>query len=402
MTEAKRRSPAGASRAWWVLVGPLVITAGAFALHVSRSELTADDAAFVLSFTAVQVVGAVLLLRQPGNLIGRLMFAMGLLLSLQLLVEAYAASGAEDGRYPVGAVVLSWAFAHVYLFFIAFIALLFYIFPTGRVSPRWRHVVRIMLLGLAIAAFGLYLKPGPLDDERPADSGGIENPFALDAPDTFFAIVEAVGSFLMLGGVAASVVALVLRYRGSSGVARLQMKWFATGAALFGVSLFVNLGLRNFAELPGFVEVGVSLAFLFLPLSIGNAILRHRLYEIDVFINRALVYALLTACVAAAYVGLIVSLQLLLDPVTTDSDLTVAASTLGAAALFRPMRRGIQAFVDRRFYRSKYDAAQTLDEFGLRLRDEVELDLVQADILGVLHRTVQPAHVGLWLKDAGS
>jgi hypothetical protein len=257
-----------------------------------------------------------------------------------------------------------------------------------------------MFVGLSIAIPTLYLAPGPLNDEGPIAPDNPSNPYAVDSE--VLELAGVLGAVLLLTGVALSVVSLVLRYRASEGIARLQMKWVAAGAGSFAVLLCVNLVLRNFFTLTAPGEILTSFAFMLVPISVGNAILRYRLYEIDVFINRALVYAALTACVVGAYLGLVVTLQAVLDPVTGDSDLAVAASTLAVAGLVQPMRKRIQSFIDRRFYRRKYDAARTLERFGSRLRDEVNLDVVRTDVLEVLRDTVQPAHVGLWVRSDGS
>ncbi len=210
-------------------------------------------------------------------------------------------------------------------------------------------------------------------------------------------VVDLVGGPFLLTTVAA-VVALILRFRRSSGMEREQLKWLVYTAAVL-VALTPLMVLTGDAE----VEVAGVLVSDFLygvvigaiPLAVGAAILRHRLYDIDVVIRRTVVYAGLTITLAAAYLGCVLLLQLLLSP---ESDLAIAGSTLAVATLVRPARRRIQAIVDRRFYRSRYDATRTLETFGARLRDEVALDSLSAELRGVVTDTMQPAHVSLWLR----
>jgi hypothetical protein len=192
-----------------------------------------------------------------------------------------------------------------------------------------------------------------------------------------------------------ALVAVILRFVRSTGAERLQLKWFTFAASILVVSIFLE-------EIFGATGVFFSIGMLGLPIAMGIAILRYRLYEIDMIINRALVYGLLTGLAIAVYLGLVFALQILLEPLTEDSDLSIAASTLAVAALVRPLRSHIQAFIDRRFYRRKYDAKQALQNFSSRLRDEVELDVVRDDVLGVINATVQPAHASLWLRPEGA
>jgi hypothetical protein len=257
----------------------------------------------------------------------------------------------------------------------------FYLFPDGRFVPRWTRVVAVLSLPLFVV--DIFFPDSALA--------------SLTGP-LFFAFITTL------------VVAQVYRYRRvSTYQQRQQTKWvvFGFAAALTG---FLTLLLLA-ATVPGVMEVG-PLGFmvgstliygflLLIPLSIGVAVLRSRLYEIDVVINRALVYGPLTAALVAFYVGAVVSLQYLFRAATgSDSQLVVVASTLAIAALFNPLRRAIQSLIDRRFYRRKYDAARTLEGFARRLRDETNLDSMDAEITAAVRETLRPAHVSLWLRES--
>jgi hypothetical protein len=207
---------------------------------------------------------------------------------------------------------------------------------------------------------------------------------------------------VLIGATMASIASLVFRYRHGRYDERQQLKWLTYAAGLVGLTAIALAVVEatvswDTTELSNSVVSG-SLATV--PLAIGVAILRYGLYDVDLVINRTLVYGALTATLAAAYLGTVLLLQLALSPLTEQSDLAIAGSTLAVAALFRPARRRIQELVDRRFFRHKYDAALTLERFGARLRDEVDLDALGGDLRRVVSDTMQPAHVSLWLRGA--
>ena len=207
--------------------------------------------------------------------------------------------------------------------------------------------------------------------------------------------LEGWAGLLGLTSVGLATASLVLRFRRARGEERLQLKWFVSAAVLFATScLIAAVIFAVVGDLPAGGQLLILTAFATIPVAAGTAILRHRLYDIDVVINRALVYGALTATLGATYFALV----LLIGLAVGKSNVAIAVSTLAVAALFRPARARIQAVVDRRFYRRRYDAAQTLEAFGARLRDELDLDSLGADLRGVVRETVQPAHVSLWLR----
>ena len=264
------------------------------------------------------------------------------------------------------------------------------LFPNGHLlSPRWRPVAWCAAIGMAGSFVVGFIKPGPI-----ADQPGLMNPFTVDSP--LIDPLEGVALLMVAIGMIGSAVSLVLRFRRSQGEQRQQIKWLTLAGVIAVVTIVVCTS--SYEILGQRVADGLMmLSILGLPLSAGIAILRYRLYDIDVVINRAVVYGALTATLAATYLLSVLLLQLALGSLTQGSGLAVAASTLAAAAVVRPARARIQAIVDRRFFRRKYDAAQTLAAFAGRLRDEVDLDTVQRDLRAVVTGTMQPAHVSLWV-----
>ncbi len=359
------------------------------------------DFCFWLLFVAFATVGALVASRWPKNAIGWIFCWLGLTFSLASASEEYAlyALVTEAGSLP-GAEVMLWltAFFGGPIVFALF-ALVFLLFPDGRLpSHRWKPVVWLeMVAVVCLVAFAF--KPGPLGN---LGLVRVSNPFGVQGAAALLGTLGWVGFFITLAVAVAGGVSLVVRFRRARGVERQQIKWFAFSGIVFCAVFAVAPFLWSLPESPGTVWIWPVL-FLAgastIPVAVGIAILRHRLYDIDLLINRALVYGSLTATLLAVYFGGIVLLQRLFVVLTGEqSTLAVVASTLAIAALFNPLRRRVQGFVDRRFYRRKYDAAKTLAAFNARLRDQTDLDALGNDLLGVARSTMQPSHVSLWLR----
>jgi hypothetical protein len=353
-----------------------------------------------VSAVAFSLVGAVVGSRRPENPIGWLFCAIGVFAAIVLLSSEYAAYAllAQPDSLP-GGLVMVWIRAWAWVPYVGLFVLLFLVFPEGwprSRAPRWftSLVLFVIAYGTVLAAFS----PGPID----AIGGAVQNPLGMEAlrgVGTNSAVGPVESVLYVLGIVAAA--SLFGRMRRARGVERQQLKWFAyatvvlVGGVVLGFTVSEATGVSWLGEI-GFVLRMVGLAGL--PIAIGIAVLRHRLYNIDRIINRTFVYGALTTMLLGVYVADIVLLQRLFVLLTGErSTLAVVASTLMIAALFTPLRRRIQSFIDRRFYRRKYDAAKTLEAFSAQLRNETDLEALSDDLVGVVRETMQPAHVSLWL-----
>ncbi len=366
---------------------------------VVGSEQPANrDYYFPLMLVGYAAAGALVAWRHPENAVGWLLLAVALTASAMVGGDTYVIAGSPG--YVAVAWVSGWLFNVWFALVVAFLPL---VFPTGRLlSPRWRVVAWFEAVTLVAGVLLVGLRPGQLPV-----TGSVENPWGIHGTtENVLATLEP----WVLGASSLAVLlsggSLVLRFRRSRGAERQQLKWFAFagllvvgGLAVSGLAALTPGRWSDAVNDAGWWVFLVS-AILGIPLATGIAILRHRLYDIDLVINRTLVYGSLTAALAATYVGSILLLRLVLSPVAGTSDLAVAGSTLLVAALFRPARTRIQAAVDRRFYRRRYDSASTLDDFSARLRHELDLDAVGADLCTIAGRSVQPAHVSLWLREA--
>ncbi len=394
---------------WWFFVAALA-TSGLLDLADGGGEVTASTlvgaVAFALVIGTFPVSGLLVLRRQPHNRVGWLLLAVADIWAVGALGDVYATYGLtiEPGSLPlaaVGATVSNAIWAPALGLMSTFLLLYF---PDGRLpGPRWRPLARLSG-GVIVALTALLLvSPGELMEGPLA---GEQNPLGVNALRPVSDPLLATLLLALTSCIVASAWSLVVRFRRSRGVERQQLKWMTAAGSVVALAFFANILLSmpysQGAE-PGWLLAFNNLAFAtwaLLPAAIAAAVLKHGLYDIDVVINRALVYGSLTAALAGLYLGSVLLLQLVLRPLTVDSDLAVAVSTLAVAAAFRPARRGIQGVVDRRFYRRRYDAALTLDAFTARLRHQVDLDAVGADLLEAALETVQPTHATVWLAGA--
>lgn len=358
-----------------------------------------------LPLLSYAIVGSLLVIRRAGGPIGWLLGGAGALLQLVLLSEAYGYASLDGGaEFPGGEVAL-WFGSFVWIAPLGLVVAAMILFPDGRPPGRtfaillWALVAFIFIFSLAsaVAPQPIFV-PQPYAGPHASDPPrSVPNPFALHGPlgDLLLLVASTINNLTALGLIAP--LALAVRFRRSRGIERQQLKWLTYAAALtFGLMLIGSLPLGPLNTVVVATSVfGIGL----LPVAIGIAVTRYHLYDIDVLINRTVVYGATTAAIAVMFFAGIVVLQALLRPLTSGSELAVAVSTLGSFALFQPVRRRVRDAVDRRFYRSRYDAARVVDSFAVRLRDEVDLDAVRADLLGSVQQTMAPAHMSLWLRD---
>jgi hypothetical protein len=359
-----------------------------------RGENSLEDLVLFVGFSMFAVVGALLMAKRPDNLVGWILGTAAVIVGIFPASESYAAYVMTTrGRPDALAVFGAWANGWYWLVLLALVFIyLPLLFPDGRlISWRWLPVALLP----AVAIAGVMVLASLAETFRGQDIDyRIDNPIGVEG----LAHVEDLPVFVLFGGVYAvgavgAFVSVAVRFRRSRGIERQQLKWF-----LYAAAPILTVPVAD--SLPGVVSGLVFAWLLFgLPAAIGIAVLRYRLYDIDLVINRTLVYGSLTATLVLVYLGSVVGLQRLLSPaVGEDNQLAVVASTLLIAALFGPLRRRVQGFIDRRFYRKKYDARKTLESFSAKLRGASDLDGLNDELLAVVGETVQPAHASLWLR----
>jgi uncharacterized membrane protein YhdT len=346
-------------------------------------------------------VGALIASRHPANPVGWILCLFGLVISISHFSAQYAIYTllAQPNSLPAGqamAWIVSWLLPVIIGLSVFYIPL----FPTGRLpSRRWRWLLWLtgafVVVGVLLSAFSSGALMGVL--------GPIRNPLGIEGiSNLYYEAVLYTISPVLLG---AAALAVFMRLRRAKGVERQQIKWFVYAAAASVIGTNLAYLIPGVIDTPlWFERMGLALNIATIPaipVAIGIAILRYRLYDIDIIINRTLVYGSLTALLALVYLGGVTATQTIFQVLSGQEEqpqLAIVISTLVIAALFMPLRRRIQGFIDRRFYRRKYDARQTLEAFSVKLRDETDLDALSEDLVGVVRETMQPAHVSLWLR----
>jgi hypothetical protein len=387
--------------AWlpWVICLALAGLAIVFAVKRGRppGELVADMLPTVTWTIAFSLVGAVVAYRRPRHRLGWIFCVVGLSQGLVAFTNEYAvyALWTAPGSVPGGpfmAWLTTWDWAGSAPVLLTFVPLLF---PDGRLpSRRWRPVAWLSAVPIALLCGPIAILYWPLRGPALVEPGT----FATPTPGALAVLSPMVGSLMLLCGLACAL-ALLLRFRRAQGVERQQLKWFVFAAA---VTLIVWWGLDQLGArgvqlgLAGVLFVPVAAA---IPAAAGIAIVRYRLYDIDRLINRTLVYGLLTALLGGIYAGVVLVLGQLFGGIGAEPpSWAVAGATLAVAAVFQPARLRIQGIVDRRFNRRRYDAAKTVEAFSARLRDQIDLDTLSAELLAVVDQTFQPTTASLWLR----
>jgi hypothetical protein len=328
---------------------------------------------------------------RPDNAIGWVFLAMGIVLGATNAATSYADYGLFAVSEPLPAAEwAAWTVAWLRDLFLLCLVLILLLFPDGRLaSRRWRPVLWALVASAVAMTAGTAIKHGIVFESLP-----VENPAGVRDLEPWPEVVATAGFLLSAVVVVLAVGGAVVRFRRARGVERQQFKWFALSACLLPAAILLTA--LTSVGFPRALAVGlVGIAFAGIIVAVAIAILRYRLYDVDRLISRTLVYGALTIVLGAAYAGLVLAGQGVFSSFAGGSDLAIAGSTLVVAALFLPLRARVQRFVDRRFYRRRYDA---LEAFGARLREQTDLEALQSDLRDVVHETVQPATAAVWLR----
>ena len=403
MAKLKMSAPTASQLAWSTWVLSLALTAlSLFLLLLTRSDADVPTYAGWLEETLTAMgystVGAIVFSRRPENIIGWLFCIIGFFVAVDHFCGEYGIYTllASPGVLPAGK-ALVWVSFWILVPALGLCSFLFLLFPDGRLpSSGWRWFAWLCALLTTMGAVLSAFSPG-----SPSTAILLQNPLGvaiLPSREVVGRLVEALLFTLVL----IAAASMFVRLRRTRGVEGQQIKGVAYAAAATASGAILTYSVARALSIEWLEWIGYALTMagvLGIPISMGIAILRYHLYNIDLVINRTLVYGVLTVSLVVVYVGGVLSLQYLFRVLTgEESNLAIVASTLAIAALFNPLRRRIQSFVDRRFYRRKYDAAKTLEAFGTKLRAETDLERLCEDLTAVVHETLQPAHVSLWLR----
>jgi hypothetical protein len=366
------------------------------AANGSLPPLTNESWVLIPLAVGLPIVGAAIARQQPRHPIAWIFIGSGLGAGLERFSYEYGhyALVTKPSSVPLG-VAMAWV--SEWMWTTGAIPLLTFgllLFPDGHLpSRRWRPIAWLAGATLATFVVGSAVQPGPMPGY-----GDVPNPVGIEAAQ-LLGVLATLSQLCLPVVVVGSAASILVRLRRARGLERQQLKWLTYAVTVATLALLLTS--RQWAGW-ALAEIVTLVAVGFIPVAIGIAILRYRLYDIDRLISRTLVYGLLTALLAGVYATGVFVVGRLLDPATGDSSLAVAASTLAVAALFHPLRRRIQRLVDRRFNRSRYDAARTVEAFSGRLRDEIDLDSLSAELLAVVDQTMQPAQASLWLRPIGA
>jgi hypothetical protein len=381
--------------AWGLAVGSIVAFFGASLVDPRGDALTI--VMFGGLITSSVAVGALLIIRVPGNPVGALLLTTGVLVAVFTMLGTYSALGALADPPRPGAAEAAVVTGFLFVFAIAILLIgVPLVFPDGRLpSPRYRWIVGLAVAAVTAQAIATLLKAGPVG------IGDLENPYGDPDLDGLVTVLEAFANgagAIALGGAAAAVIG---RFRGPSPVVRTQVKWLVAVAATAAIAfpLAFVMPVQVVADVAFFIGL---VAMVALPLAIGIAVLRYRLYEIDRIVSRSIAYAAVTAILTLVFGVTIVATQWVLAPVTSGQTVPVAASTLAVFALFQPLRRRVQRVVDHRFDRARYDAERTAQAFAERLRDETDLAAVTRDLTRTTRTALAPSTLGIWIRDGGA
>ncbi len=347
--------------------------------------------AVILVTVSAATVGAVLAGRRPRHPVGWLLLGVGLALPMSLLVQAYVDYGllARPGSLPAARYLAGFSNGTVGIVWLACAGFVLLLTPTGSLpSPRWRWWAGVAAAAPVVTVLAAVVQPDPLAPDY------LGNPLAVPALARILQVPRVTGIVIVVVSLLVGAGSLVGRFRRARGVERLQLRWLALAAALLLVAL-----VAGFLGKDEVVFASMALGVALLPLATGAAILRYRLYDLDRIVSRTLAYGLLTVLLGGAYAGVVLGLGQLLG---RGSSLVVAAATLAVAAVFQPARRRIQQLVDRRSNRRRYDAARTIAAFSARLRQQVDLDTLTTELVGVVEGAMQPTSVSLWLRPSVS